>query len=248
MIRDGLRRIATRLPAPLAGVVGRLAESDAVFLVRALLVVTGVWLFLVVASEVKEGETTRVDEAIMRALRHPDDPARGIGPSWMEGSMRDLTALGSSTVLVLFTVAVAVFLGVRRQFHALALVLIATGGGAALGGVLKAIFARPRPELVPHLTVVASSSFPSGHSMSSAAVYLTLGALLSRLVKERKLKVYFLAVACMLTFLVGLSRVYLGVHYPTDVLAGWSAGLAWAVLCWMVASQLQRKGTVEESK
>ena len=81
--------------------------------------------------------------------------------------------------------------------------------------------------------------------MFSAVVYLTLGALLSQLVEERKLKAYFLGVACFLTFVVGLSRVYLGVHYPTDVLAGWSAGLAWALLCWMVASYLQRRGKVE---
>ena len=159
--------------------------------------------------------------------------------------MRDLTALGSNIVLLIFTSAVAVFLAVRRQTHALALVVVSTGGGFLLAQALKMVFARPRPELVPHLALVSSSSFPSGHSMSSAVVYLTLGALLSQLVEERTLKAYFLGVACFLTFIVGLSRVYLGVHYPTDVLAGWSAGLAWALLCWMAASYLQRRGKVE---
>jgi undecaprenyl-diphosphatase len=248
MVRDLLRRAAGWLPAPAGRLVTRLADSDALFLVRVLLVIAPLWLLLVVAGAVKEGDTRGMDEAVMRALRDPADPGHGIGPRWLEGSMRDLTALGSMSVLLIFTGAVAVFLGVRRQYHALALVVVAALGGSLLASGLKALFARPRPDLVPHLAVVYSSSFPSGHSMSSAAVYLTLGALLSRLVKERKLKVYFLAVACFLTFVVGLSRVYLGVHYPTDVLAGWCAGLAWAVLCWLIASSLQRKGAVEQSK
>jgi len=159
--------------------------------------------------------------------------------------MRDLTALGSNVVLLIVTGAVAGFLAARRQSHALALVVVSTAGGFFLAQALKLVFARPRPDLVPHLAVVYSSSFPSGHSMFSAVVYLTLGALLSQLVEERTLKAYFLGVACFLTFLVGLSRVYLGVHYPTDVLAGWAAGLAWALMCWMAASYLQRRGAVE---
>jgi undecaprenyl-diphosphatase len=81
----------------------------------------------------------------------------------------------------------------------------------------------------------------------SAVVYLTLGALLARLADQRRVKLYFLAVAALLTLLVGLSRVYLGVHYPTDVLAGWSAGLVWATLCWLAARSLQRRGAVERS-
>jgi undecaprenyl-diphosphatase len=226
-------------------VLGRLADSDAVLLVRALLAVGAVWFFLAVASEVGQGETRHLDERILRALRDTGDLANPIGPPWLEGVMRDLTALGSTVVLLIFTSAVAVFLAVRRQSHALALVVVSTAGGFLLAQALKLVFARPRPDLVPHLAVVSSTSFPSGHSMFSAVVYLTLGALLSQLVEERTLKVYFLGVACFLTFVVGLSRVYLGVHYPTDVLAGWSAGLAWALLCWMAASYLQRRGKVE---
>jgi undecaprenyl-diphosphatase len=162
--------------------------------------------------------------------------------------MRDLTALGSNVVLLIFTTAVAVFLAARKQSHALTLVLVSTGGGFLLAQALKLAFSRPRPDLVPHLAYVTSSSFPSGHAMFSAVVYLTLGALLSELVRERALKAYFIGVACFLTFVVGLSRVYLGVHYPTDVLAGWSAGLAWAVMCWMAGSYLQRRGTVEQPR
>lgn len=243
-----MRRAAKRLPAPMGRALGRLADSDAVLLVRALLAVGAVWFFLAVASEVGEGETRHVDERIIRALRDSLDPADPIGPPWLEGAVRDLTALGSNVVLLIFTSAVAVFLAVRRQSHALALVVVSTGGGFILAQALKLVFSRPRPDLVPHLAVVSSSSFPSGHSMFSAVVYLTLGALLSQLVEERALKAYFLGVACFLTFVVGLSRVYLGVHYPTDVLAGWSAGLAWALVCWMAASYLQRRGKVEQPR
>ncbi len=245
MIPDLLRRSARRLPAPIAGALVRLADSDAVVLVRALLAVGAVWFFIALASEVGEGDTLEMDQRIVRSLRDATDPAIPIGPAWLSGAMRDLTALGSNVVLLLFTTAVAIFFAVRRQTHALALVVGSTTGGFILAQALKMVFARPRPEIVPHLAVVTSSSFPSGHSMFSAVVYLTLGALLSQMVKERGLKSYFLAVACFLTLVVGVSRVYLGVHYPTDVLAGWAAGLAWAVLCWMVASHLQRRGTVE---
>jgi undecaprenyl-diphosphatase len=248
MLRDLLRRAAKRLPPPAARVVARLAESDAMFLLRTFLTVAAVWIFVAVAGEVREGETREIDEMVIRAFRDNADPNRLAGPEWLEGVVRDLTALGSSAVLTLFTSAVAVFLAVRRQYHALALVVVAALGGLLLADGLKAVFQRPRPDLVPHLARVYTTSFPSGHAVSSACVYLTLGALMSRLVEERKLKAYFLGLACFITFLVGLSRVVLGVHYPSDVLAGWSAGLAWALLCWMTASYLQRRGKVEPPK
>jgi undecaprenyl-diphosphatase len=245
MLRPLLRRAAQRLPPAIGRALLRLADSDAVLLVRALLAVGAVWFFIALASEVGEGETRGIDERVVRAFRDAADASTPIGPAWMAGAMRDLTALGSNAVLLIFTAAVAVFLAVRRQTHALALVVVSTTGGFLLAQGLKLLFARPRPEVVPHLAVVTSSSFPSGHSMFSAVVYLTLAAVLSQMVEPRGLKVYILGVACFLTFVVGVSRVYLGVHYPTDVLAGWAAGLAWAVVCWMVASYLQRRGTVE---
>ena len=125
-------------------------------------------------------------------------------------------------------------------------VLIATSGGLVLSLILKAAFSRPRPSIVPHLSYVHTSSFPSGHSIMSAVVYLTLGALLTQLVGKVQLKFYFLFVAAALSFLVGLSRTYMGVHYPTDVLAGWTVGLVWATLCWVVARSLQKRGIIED--
>jgi undecaprenyl-diphosphatase len=178
----------------------------------------------------------------MRRSGHPSEPR---GPSWLPGAMRDLTALGSWPVLVLFVLAVAGSLLVRRQYHALALLLVATIGGILLNDLLKEAFARPRPPSALHLTEVRSLSFPSGHAMESATIYLMLAALMARLVVLRVLKLYFIGLAFFLTFVVGLSRVYLGVHYPSDVLAGWTAGLAWALLCWTLARYLQQRGAVE---
>jgi undecaprenyl-diphosphatase len=178
-------------------------------------------------------------------MRRADDPSRPIGPRWLPEVGRDLTALGGVAALTLTTAFVAGYLLIVRKYHAMWLVLAATLGGLLISTLLKHLIDRARPDLVPHLSHVYTSSFPSGHSMLSAVVYLTLGALLTRLAAERRVKLYFLAAALLLTFLVGVSRVYMGVHYPTDVLAGWTAGLVWALLCWLVARYLQRRGAVE---
>jgi undecaprenyl-diphosphatase len=211
-----------------------------------LLMVVAVWAFIEIADEVVEGETKTFDNWALQAMRVPGDPKTPIGPKWMHEVGRDLTALGGIAVISLMVAAVVGFLWLRQLYGAMWLVLAATLSGLAASTLLKLFFERERPTSVAHLSHVMTHSFPSGHSMLSAVVYLTLGALLGRIVEGWRFKAYFLIVALLLTILVGISRVYLGVHYPTDVLAGWSAGLAWAVLCWLVARFLQRRGAVEE--
>ncbi len=225
--------------------VHALWRADAVLLVSLLIVFGGLSTFAVIADAVSAHATQRLDDALMRDLRDRDDLQRPIGPWWLPDAMRDVTALGSATVLTFVVLAVCGALVARRQRHALALLLAATIGGRLLNVGLKAAFARPRPSEALHLTVVRSASFPSGHAMDSATIYLTLAALLATLVQGRRLKLYFVGLAFACTFLVGVSRVYLGVHYPSDVVAGWTAGLAWATLCWIVARALQRRGRVE---
>lgn len=200
--------------------------------------------FIVVADEVAGGKAERFDEWAVKVLRRPDDPAKPLGPEWLWEVGRDLTALGGIAFLMLLTVTVAGFLSLKKMYGAMLLVLTATFSGLIVSLLLKHSFHRPRPDLVPHLSYVYTSSFPSGHAMLSATVFLTLGALLGRFVHERVLKAYFLIVAGTLTFLVGLSRVYMGVHYPTDVLAGWTAGVAWALVCWLVARAMQHRGVI----
>jgi undecaprenyl-diphosphatase len=124
-------------------------------------------------------------------------------------------------------------------------VLAAVGGGVLLSNLLKFTFERPRPGLVPHAVRVFTTSFPSGHATLSAITYLTLGALLASLHDSVRFKVYFLSLAILLTIAVGISRIYLGVHYPTDVLAGWCIGAAWAAFCWTIFRWLQRQGQIE---
>lgn len=215
-------------------------------LIALLIVVGGCWAFIEIADEVVEGDTDAFDRWAVQALRKADDPATPIGPRWMAEVGRDMTALGGVTVLACLTIAVAVYLWLRRMYGAMWLVIAATTGGLIATSLLKYLVDRPRPDVVPHLSIVHSSSFPSGHSMMAATVYLTLGALLGRFVSEMRLRAFFLGVAIVLTLMVGFSRVYMGVHYPTDVLAGWSAGLAWATLCWIVARRLQQRGAVEQ--
>lgn len=218
-------------------------ELSVVLVLLAILL--SIWGFMFLAGEVADGDTPRFDEWALRALRRPNDLSQPLGPQWLAEVGRDLTALGGHAVLAIITLIVVGFLWLRRMYGAMTLVLVATLGGVLVSSLLKDHFHRPRPNLVPHLMQVYSSSFPSGHSMLSATVYLTLGTLLGQFVRELRVKAYFLLVALGLTLLVGVSRVYLGVHYPTDVLAGWSAGLAWALLCWLIARVLQRRGAVE---
>ena len=197
--------------------------------------------FTKLASEVLEGETQSFDKKILLALRDPADLSRPLGPAWMVSGALDITALGSATVLGLAVVAICGFLALQGLYKNALFVFIASCGGWLLNAVLKEAFGRPRPEVVPHLREVMTLSFPSGHAMTTAAIYLTLGALLMRVSERRLTRFYCMGVAMLATFLVGASRVYLGVHYPTDVLAGWLIGLSWALLCWIVERALERR-------
>jgi undecaprenyl-diphosphatase len=214
--------------------------------IAALVIVVGVWGFIEILGDVREGDSRKFDERILRAFRHPDDPHRLVGPAWSETAVRDVTALGGAVVMGLVVFGVAGFLLMTRRHHMMWVVLVAAFGAVGINATLKHFVARARPDVVPKLTDVNSRSFPSGHSATSAAVYLTLGGLMAQTVSRRRVKLYFVGLALFVTLLVGLSRVALGVHYPTDVLAGWTIGLIWALLCWMAARYLQRRGAVEQ--
>lgn len=197
------------------------------------------------ASEVVEGDTLAFDRWLMTGLRDPANPGEPIGPVWFKQVMVDLTALGGGPFLTFLTIAAAGFLLAARKWGMAVFVVLAIAGGGLAGNVLKWIFVRARPDLVPHLVSVDSASFPSAHAMNSAVTFLTLGVLLSRTQQDRRVKAYLLGLAIFLTLIVGFSRVYLGVHWPTDVIAGWAVGAAWAILCSLVAARLQRKHTIE---
>ena len=224
-----------------------LGQNELYILLTLVVLLSGILGFVKQAAEVGEGETHAFDERILLAMRNPQDRADPLGPPWVEESGRDFTALGGMGVLTFLTLSVVGYLLLLRRYDLAWLVVAAILGGSLLNTVLKLGFNRPRPDLVPHGVVVYQASFPSGHSMTSAATYLTLGALLARLQPRRRLKIYVMAVAMVVTFLVGVSRVYLGVHWPTDVLAGWTAGAVWALLCWLVLWWLQQRGQISRT-
>jgi undecaprenyl-diphosphatase len=230
-------RLSSKLPESWRQILSRSLELD---VLAALFVFAAAsFIFLKLVSEMREGETRSADQAILLALRDPNDLSNPIGPQWVETMCRDLTSLGSPTVLALFTIAAVSYLWIDGKRAAALFVALSVTGGVVLVTVLKFGFARPRPELVSHLINVNSFSFPSGHATMAAVTYLTLGVLLARVQGRRRMKLYLLAVASILVLLVGFTRVYLG------VLAGWCIGTAWALGCWLIATWLQSGGIIE---
>lgn len=179
------------------------------------------------------------DRSLLLVLRMPGDPSQPIGPGWLHEAMIDITALGGGTVLTLAVVAVAGLLLLERLWLSAAMVVAATASGSFLSGQAKLWVGRPRPELADHLVQVSGLSFPSGHATNSAIVYLTLASLAGQVVRGRRIRAYAFGAAILLVGAIGTSRVYLGVHWPSDVLAGWSAGTAWALMWWWIGGKLR---------
>jgi undecaprenyl-diphosphatase len=244
----------TRLPHPhlvrplISSATARLFRKGKVefaTLVTMLLLAGMLLGFAHLTDEIIDDETRAFDHAVLMAMRTPNAPNNPIGPPWFEEAVRDVTSLGSSVMVVLITAIVVGFLALSGARHAALLIVGSVGSGMLLVSVLKEIIGRTRPDLVEHSARVFTQSFPSGHATLSAITYLTLGALIARVQTRRSLKVYSLTTAMTLTVLVGISRVYLGLHWPTDVIAGWSLGAAWAIGWWFVMLWLQRRGDVE---
>jgi undecaprenyl-diphosphatase len=221
-------------------------HTDTKLLLTFVGLVVGLLGLLWLGSEVLEGDIFALDKAILRGLRTAQDVSLPIGPHWLAAAAIDITALGGVTVLTIITVLVVGFLIASRKSSTALFVAAAVASGAIVSAVLKGIFVRPRPEIVPHLVQVSSTSFPSGHAMNSAMVYLTLAALLARSQERTSVRLYLLGIAILLTLLVGMTRVFLGVHWPSDVIGGWSIGAIWAVVCSYVGKLLQRQRKIEQ--
>ncbi len=219
----------------------RLRQFDLGELALLLLVSSMLLAFSKLASEVMEGETDAFDRMVLLAMRNPADLTHPAGPAWLEILFRDLTSLGSLPVVGLVAAVVMGFLWVSGRPAAARLILVSVSVGGILSVALKSVFLRPRPELFPHGVEAQLTSFPSGHAMLAAVVYLTLGALLGHVQTQPRVRPYCLGVAIVLTLLIGISRVYLGVHWPTDVFAGWFVGSAWAMACLLVAVRRERR-------
>ncbi len=210
-------------------------------LAAGVIIAGGLWGFVEMAEFARQTPAHGLDTEILLAFREPGQPDVPLGPPWLEEAVRDITGLGSMVVLVLVTAAVVFYLLLIRRGREALMILVAVGGGQIVSSLLKLGIDRPRPELVSHLVHVQTLSFPSGHAMMSAVTYMTLGVMLAGIAPSRITRAYVLFIAVLITLMVGVSRVYLGVHWPSDVLAGWCAGFAWAMLCWLVSRRLMRR-------
>ncbi|WP_142849759.1 phosphatase PAP2 family protein [Telmatospirillum sp. J64-1] len=207
----------------------------------ALLAVMAAMVFVAITDEVTEGGGNELDQLVLFHLRVNGDPAHLVGPHWLVTAAQDITALGSFTVVYLFSAIAIFFLMLARRFRAALLVAVSVGGGTVLSIMLKDVFSRARPDIAWHVVETATASFPSSHATSAAVAYLTLGALLARMTPRLRLKLFIMGTAILLTVMIGLTRIYLGVHWLSDVVAGWALGAAWALLCWTVTLWLQTR-------
>lgn len=203
-------------------------------IITCLVCIAGLWLFIEITEQVTDHQTQSFDDYVLTSFRESSDLSDPIGPEWGEEVARDITSLGSKTLLVLIVLSVAGFLFLKGHPGQGWLILGVSLAGLLLTLGLKSLFMRARPDVVPHLGSAVTQSYPSGHTMMSAVIYLSLAAMLSYIQTSRRVKLFIITVGMLITFLVGVSRVYLGVHYPTDVLAGWAIGLAWAAFCWII--------------
>lgn len=211
------------------------------FLFILLGMILSLFLFVEIADAVTEGKTASIDNQILLLFRDVDNPGKPIGNERFPYIVRDITSLGSSTILTIIVLLVVLFLLLKKEYRSIIYVLSASIGGGILVQVLKFIFSRERPDTALYLASEITMSFPSGHSAMSAVVYLSLAVLISRIENSRKSRIFIITAALIISFIVGLSRIYLSVHYPTDVLAGWMIGLFWALFCWFIAVLIEKR-------
>jgi undecaprenyl-diphosphatase len=229
--------------APEHQAVPQQPPRDFAVLLSIWCLVLGMLTFFLLAAVVQRGGSREIDARILRSVRELAARKDRPGHLWGEESVIAITSLGALVVLVSLTVAVLGLLVMTKNWAPSLLLLATLLGAIGLNYELKALFARPRPDVVPHAQFVDSPSFPSGHALVSTAVYGALGAVGANLLRERRMKIYVISLSVVLSLVIGLSRVYLGVHYPSDVLAGWTLGLLWAIFCWVIARKLSAPTT-----
>jgi undecaprenyl-diphosphatase len=222
----------------IAGAGLKLLRAELAAAAALLVAAVGVLSFIAIADEIDDARV--FDAAVLQALRVGGDPRAPVGPAWLAEAAAQLTSFGDTWVLVVVTLIAVGFLLMQRKAGQALLLTASVVGGTLLSEGLKDVFARERPAAVYRLAEVHSESFPSGHAMMSAVAYLTLGALIARVLTRRRLRAYVLGVAFALAGMVGLTRIYLGVHWTTDVMAGWALGSAWAMACWLAAYAIQK--------
>ncbi|MBL0969021.1 MAG: phosphatase PAP2 family protein [Brevundimonas sp.] len=216
----------------------RVARSEIAALTALLVVAFGVMTFVEIADDMTEADGQAFDWMVLHWMQ--PTPGETRGPWWMHEAAADLTSLGGISVLTLFALIAFVFLLIQRKRLSAVLLVLGLVGGVALSEGLKALFDRARPPAAYQAVETLNASFPSGHTLLSTVFYLTLGVMLTRAFTQKRFKAFVLVCAMLIALLVGLTRVYLGAHWASDVLAGWSVGAAWAMTLWLVAYAVER--------
>jgi undecaprenyl-diphosphatase len=218
-----------------------LARGEITALAALMILAGGVAAFADIAEDFREDEARAFDMRVLTGLHPGPDLADPIGPAWLDRAAQDFSAFGSVAILMTIAVVTVGFLLMQKRALQAGLLALALGGGLALSETMKFVFERTRPPEIYYAAGALNASFPSGHALLSTVFYLTLGAMLARLVPRRRQKLYALGVALTLALLVGVTRIYLGVHWASDVFAGWSLGAAWAMACWLIEWWIERK-------
>ncbi|WEK41518.1 MAG: phosphatase PAP2 family protein [Candidatus Brevundimonas colombiensis] len=228
-LRSFLRRILT------------VARTEIAALTALLVMAGGVLSFIEIADDMTEADGQAFDQHVLALMRpYADDPGRPWGPWWLKEAAADITSLGGISVLGLFALIVIVFLLSQRKWLSSLLLVLGLAGGVALSEGLKAVFERERPPAAMQAVETINASFPSGHALLSTVFYLSVAVMLTRAFPKRRFKAFVLGVGILMALLVGLTRVYLGAHWASDVLAGWAVGAAWAMALWLVAYAIAR--------
>lgn len=227
----------------------RVARAEVAAVVAFLVLATGILVFVDLADEMKELDGQSFDQSVLMMLRpYADRPDQPWGPWWLHEGAADLTSLGGISVLGLFALIALGFLLIQKKRLSAVLLVVGLGGGVALSEGLKSLFARERPPAAYQVVETLNASFPSGHALLATVFYLSLGVMLTRAFPQRRLKAYAMAVAIVIALLIGLTRIYLGAHWATDVFAGWSVGAAWAMSLWLFAYAVERRQRVNQSR
>ena len=224
------------------GLLELLTRHGWVPLAALLLALGGVFAFISLTDEVLEEETVDFDQRLFEAIAGRYQRS---GPAAQE-MWRDLSALGGMTVITLLAAGVTLFLLLRRQWRSAGFLVISIVGGLIISTLIKILINRARPDFLEVHLLPPSASFPSGHATHSAVVYLAIAILLTKLVESVRLKAYILAMGLLVPLLVGISRIALAVHWPTDVVGGWLIGLAWGLLVYAAATYMQAHGGIEQ--
>lgn len=223
----------------------RMARTEIAAVSALFIAALGVMTFVEVADDMTEADGQAFDQAVLAWMQPVAGEPRG--PWWLREAAADLTSLGGISVLALFAVIAFAFLLIQRKNLSALLLVVGLAGGVALSEGLKAMFGRERPPSAFQAVDTLNASFPSGHALLSTVFYLTLGVMLTRAFPRAHLKAFVLGAAILIALLIGLTRVYLGAHWASDVFAGWCAGAAWAMALWLVAYAIGRRQAVSDT-